>query len=157
VCVTSTINSKILSILKKQKMPAKDIYHEVVKKALVKQSWIITDDPLTLRAKGINLYVDLGAEKLITAEKNGEKIAIEIKSFIGKTYLAEFHLAVGQFIHYRMVLKEEEPERTLYLAIPTDVYQEFFLLPFTQDSIKTNQLKLIIYDPETEKITQWLN
>ena len=54
-------------------MPAKDIFHNVVKKALVKQGWIITDDPLTLRAGGINLYVDLGAEKLMTAKKNGEK------------------------------------------------------------------------------------
>jgi hypothetical protein len=137
-------------------MPAKDIFHDVVKKALVKQSWIITDDPLTLRAGGINLYVDLGAEKLMTAEKKGEKIAVEIKSFVGKTYIAEFHPAVGQFIHYRMVLKEEEPERTLYLAVPANVYKDFFILPFTQNSVQTNQLKLIVYDTKTEEITQWL-
>ena len=137
-------------------MPAKDIFHDVVKKALVKQSWIITDDPLTLRAGGLNLYVDLGAEKLMTAEKKGEKIAVEIKSFAGKTYLAEFHQAVGQFIHYRMVLKEDEPERTLYLAVPANVYKDFFILPFTQNSIQTNQLKLIVYDTKTEEITQWL-
>ncbi len=137
-------------------MPAKDIFHDVVKRALVKQGWIITNDPLTLRAGGINLYVDLGAEKLMTAEKKGEKIAVEIKSFAGKTYLAEFHPAVGQFIHYRMVLKEEEPERTLYLAVPANVYKDFFRLPFTQNSVKTNQLKLIIYDTKTEEITQWL-
>ncbi len=137
-------------------MPAKDIFHDVVKKALIKQDWNITDDPLTLRAGGVNLYVDLGAEKLITAEKNGEKIAIEIKSFVGKTYLAEFHQAVGQFLHYQMVLKEEEPERILYLAVPINVYKDFFILPFTQNSVKTNQLKLIIYDTKTEEITQWL-
>ncbi|MDM8558658.1 XisH family protein [Candidatus Parabeggiatoa sp. HSG14] len=137
-------------------MPAKDVFHDVVKKALMKQDWIITDDPLTLRVGGINLYVDLGAEKLITAEKESEKIAIEVKSFIGKTYLAEFHQAVGQFIHYRMVLKKEEPKRVLYLAIPANVYKDFFMLPFTQDSVQTNQLKLIIYDTKTEEIMQWL-
>jgi len=138
-------------------MPAKDIFHNVVKKALVKQGWTITDDPLTLRTGGLNLYVDMGAEKLMTAEKNGEKIAVEIKSFIGKTYLAEFHQAIGQFIHYRMVLQEVEPERILYLAVPTNVYKDFFILPFTQNSVKTNQIKLIVYNTKTEEITKWLN
>lgn len=138
-------------------MPAKDIYHEVVKKALVKHGWKITDDPLTFRIGGVNLYIDLGAEKIITAEKNDEKIAIEIKSFIGKSYVTDFHQAVGQFIHYRMVLKDEDPKRTLYLAVPSVVYKDFFMLPFTQHSIQTNQLKLIVYDTKTEEIIKWLN
>ena len=138
-------------------MPAKDIYHELVKKALVKQGWKITEDPLTFRVGGINLYIDLGAETILTAKKNEEKIAIEIKSFIGKSYVTDFHQAVGQFIHYRMVLKEEEPERILYLAIPSNVYKDFFMLPFTQNSIETNQLKLIVYDTKTEEIIKWLS
>ena len=138
-------------------MPSKDIYHELVKKALVKQGWIITEDPLTFRVGGINLYIDLGAEKILTAKKNDEKIAIEIKSFIGKSYVTDFHQAVGQFIHYRMVLKEEEPERILYLAIPSNVYKDFFMLSFTQNSIKTNRLKLIVYDTKTEEIIKWLS
>jgi hypothetical protein len=29
-------------------MPAKDIYHETVKNALIKDGWTITDDPLKL-------------------------------------------------------------------------------------------------------------
>jgi len=93
----------------------------------------------------------------MVAEKKGEKIAVEIKSFLSKTYIAEFHPAVGQFIHYRMVLQAEEPDRTLYLAVPANVYKDFFILPFTQNSVKTNQLKLIVYDAKTEEITQWLN
>ena len=63
-------------------MPAKDFYHNAVKTALQKDGWRITADPLLLRAGLMTLYVDLGAERLFTAEKDGEKIAVEIKSFL---------------------------------------------------------------------------
>lgn len=57
-------------------MPAKDIYHEIVKQALIKNDWTITDDPLKLTIGGRSLYVDLGAEKLIAAQKGNQKIAV---------------------------------------------------------------------------------
>jgi len=63
-------------------MAAKDIYHDTVKKALEKDGWIITKDPLKLTVGSRSLYVDLGAEKLIAAEKENQKIAVEIKSFL---------------------------------------------------------------------------
>ena len=137
-------------------MPAKDLFHNVVKKALIKQGWTITDDPLLVQFRDVDLYVDLGAEKMIAAEKKGEQIAIEIKSFIGKSYIYELHQAVGQFIHYRMALKEEESKRILYLAVSSEVYKDFFTRPFAQASIETNQLKLIVYNPKTEEIIKWL-
>ena len=57
-------------------MPARDIYHEAVKNALVKDGWTITHDPLRLRLRrGRNLFVDLGAERLLAAERGTEKIA----------------------------------------------------------------------------------
>jgi hypothetical protein len=63
-------------------MPGKDIYHDTVKNALIKDNWKITHDSLRIKLiRGKNLFVDLGAERLIAAEKNTEKIAIEIKSF----------------------------------------------------------------------------
>lgn len=37
--------------------------------------------PLYLDYGGVDMYVDLGAEKLIAAEKNQQKIAVEIKTF----------------------------------------------------------------------------
>lgn len=64
-------------------MPAKDKFHETVKTALVKDGWTITDDPLFIKFGGVEMYVDIGAEKLIGAEKDGRKIAVEIKSFLG--------------------------------------------------------------------------
>jgi hypothetical protein len=77
-------------------MAAKDIFHDVVKIALQKDGWTITDDPLHIRLGGaIDMYIDLGAEKVIAAEKEGRKIAVEIKSFLGSSTLTEFHLALG--------------------------------------------------------------
>lgn len=63
-------------------MPAKDLYHEAVKNALIKDGWTITHDPLRLRLRrGKSLFVDLGAERLLAAERGAEKIAVEVKSF----------------------------------------------------------------------------
>lgn len=79
-------------------MSAKDIYHNVVKTALEKDGWNITADPLIMKFGEVDLFIDLGAEKVISAEKNGEKIAVEIKSFAGTSLVSEFHSALGQFI-----------------------------------------------------------
>ncbi|MEC4816876.1 MAG: element excision factor XisH family protein, partial [Scytonema sp. PMC 1069.18] len=62
-------------------MPAPDLYHDVVCTALIKDGWKITDDPLVLTIGRRSVFVDLGAEKLIAAERGSDKIAIEIKSF----------------------------------------------------------------------------
>lgn len=51
-------------------MPAKDIYHNIVRTALEKDGWVITDDPFKLKCGTKDLYVDLGAQKLLAAQKN---------------------------------------------------------------------------------------
>jgi len=74
-------------------MPARDIYHETVKKALIKDGWTITHDPLILRWGATDVYIDLGAEQLLAAEKEGRKIAVEIKSFLGKSNVDDLEKA----------------------------------------------------------------
>lgn len=77
-------------------MPAKDRFHETVKVALLKDGWTITDEPLTIPIERLsNLYIDFGAEKLLIAEREGQKIAVEVKSFLGASTLSEFHTALG--------------------------------------------------------------
>jgi hypothetical protein len=101
---------------------AKDLFHEVVKTALIKDGWQITDDPLFLKVGGVDFFIDLDAEKLLAAERDDEKIAVEIKSFINTSTIADFHLAIGQFINYRTALKLKNPDRKLFLAIPDNAY-----------------------------------
>ena len=136
-------------------MSAKDAFHEVVKTALQKDGWQITHDPYNLQAGTLELYIDLGAEKVVAAEKDGQKIAVEIKSFTGPSKISQFYTALGQFISYRAALQQQENERILYLAVPGNVYDSFFTMGFIQSLVQQNQIHLIVYDIEQETIAQW--
>ncbi len=136
---------------------AKDIYHENVKTALTKDDWLITHDPLFIQLGEVDVYVDLGAEKVIGAEKEGHKIAVEVKSFLRPSVISEFHTALGQYINYREALKIEQPDRTLYLAVPTDVYKDFFTRQFIQTVLTNQRIKLVVYDIQGEVITTWVD
>lgn len=85
-------------------MSAKDYYHPVVKHALVKAGWKVTHDPLFLKWAKRKLFVDLGAEKLIGAENNQSKIAVEVKSFISDSKILDLEKALGQYILYQKIL-----------------------------------------------------
>jgi len=135
---------------------AKDLFHDVVKTALIKDGWQITDDPLFLKVGGVDFFIDLGAEKLLAAERDGKKIAVEIKSFINTSSVADFHLAIGQFINYRVALKLKFPDRKLFLEIPGNTYDSFFQKEFPQLIIQEYKLELLIYDIKNEVILQWL-
>lgn len=137
-------------------MSARDKFHNVVKSALQKDGWRITHDPLLIRIEGISdIYIDLGAEKIIAAEREGEAIAVEVKSFIGTSTISEFHTAVGQFINYRYALEEIASERVLYLAVPLNIYNDFLTKSFIKNIIQRSQINLIVYDVETEEIIRW--
>lgn len=136
-------------------MSAKDVFHDAVKQALQKEQWIVTHDPLRFKFGNVNFQVDLGAEELVAAERSGEKIAIEIKSFLNPSAITDFYSALGQFLSYRLALETVEPDRTLYLAVPVDVYQTFFQYEFTQTAIQRYQVLIIVYDPVNEVIVQW--
>jgi hypothetical protein len=136
---------------------AKDRFHQAVKIALIKEGWNITNDPLTIRIDGIKLEVDLAAEKVFAAEKNGQKIAVEVKSFLNPSTINDFHTALGQFLNYRLALQITEPSRILYLAVPVDVFQTFFQERFIQVAITQYDLKIIAYNPNSEEIVQWKN
>ena len=101
------------------------------------------------------MYIDLGAEPLIAAEKDDQKIAVEVKSFLQPSTISEFHTAVGQFLNYRRALRTMEPERRLYLAVPLETYKTFFMLPFIQEGVEEYQLYLLVYDAEEKVIIVW--
>ncbi len=136
-------------------MPAKDFFHNTVKTALEKDGWIITDENLFIEVEEVDFYIDLAAERILVAEKTGQKIAVEVKSFLGASDVTEFHSALGQCLNYRSALRLTEPDRTLYLAVPEDVYNEFFIRKFIQRVIVEHQLKLLIFNPTQEEIVQW--
>ena len=137
-------------------MPAKDIFHDTVKHALVKDGWEITHDPYVMKWGKRDLFVDLGAEKILAAEKEGKKIAIEVKSFVGPSEIADLKNAFGQYILYDDVLKKTEPERALYLAIRQAVYIDLFEEPIGELLLEKERVQLIIFDHKAEEIVKWI-
>lgn len=137
-------------------MPAKDIYHDSLKNALIKDGWIITHDPLRLKWGVKDMYVDLGAEQLVTAEKAGRKIAVEIKSFVGASELRDLENAMGQYFVYRSVMARTEPDRTLYLAVHRKVFLDVFEEPLGSLLIEDYRVPLVIFDSETEEVIKWI-
>jgi XisH protein len=138
-------------------MPAQDIYHDAVVRALTADGWTITHDPLSLSYGGRDLYVDLGAERTtIAAERDGQKIAIEIKSFLGSSPVRDLEEAVGQYQVYRSVLTEIDPGRVLYLAVPQRVHESLFAERFGQLIRQRLQLRLMVFDEHEERIVAWI-
>jgi len=101
------------------------------------------------------MYIALGAEQLLATEKEGEKIAVAIKSFIAVSAVYEFHLAIGQYRNYQLALLQEDPERTLYLVVSEDAYDRLFTLQFIQDALRYNAVRYLVYDIQTEVIVPW--
>lgn len=137
-------------------MPAKDFYHDNAKSALIRDGWTITDDPLVIRLTRKRLYVDLGAERIIGAERGTEKIAVEVKSFVRASDIKDLEEALGQCVLYSRLLARYEPQRKVYLAIPSEVYEAVFEEEAGQILIEDGLLSLIVFDTVQEEILQWI-
>ena len=138
-------------------MPKRDKYHFQVRAALEKDGWVITDDPLDLTSGEVELFADLGAARVLAAERGEEKIAVEIKSFLEEqSPVSEFHKASGQYDTYQFALEDKEPERMVYLAIPTFIWKTFFQRPLIQKIVHEKPLRIIVVDMEKQTIESWI-
>ena len=86
----------------------------------------------------------------------GKVIAVEIKSFVSRSTISEFHRAVGQFVDYYAALMIQEPNRILYLAVPDETYDKFFTKRVIQNSLKLINAKIIIYSPQDKVVVRWI-
>lgn len=143
-------------LLKLNNMPARAIYHNSAKHALIKDGWTITHDPLRLSWGSKDMYVDLGADRLLAAEKGKQKIAVEIKSFVGDSEMDDLEKAIGQYVVYRAVLAEREPNRVLYLAVTEDILRNIFDEPLGKLLLKNNLAQVMGFDPQAEVIVEWI-
>jgi hypothetical protein len=135
--------------------PAKDTYHDALRSALVKDGWTITADPIRLVWGERDFYVDLGAERVVAAEKAGKRIAVEVKSFLGASPVHDLELALGQFLLYRSILEEQEPDRLLFLAIPEEP-AEILEEPLGQLLIARRLIRAVVFDPQKEEVIRWI-
>lgn len=131
-----------------------DVYHDLVKNALINAGWTITHDPLKLAYGEHKLFVDLGAE-MIGAARDGQKIAVEIKSFLGDSEINDLQAALGQYLMYRSILEQTEPERELFLAVPQRTYHSVLTDQLGELIRREHHLYLIVFDEQNEVITEW--
>lgn len=139
-------------------MPAKDLYHEPCVHALRKDGWNITDDPLFLTVADTDLLIDLGAERVVAAERGNVRIAVEIKSFLSRSAVHDLKEASGQFMLYEEALKRSpaNADRVLYLAVRATVYASLFVGGIGRILLESRRLRLIVFEEETEEIVQWI-
>ncbi len=136
-------------------MPARDIYHQAVRAALIADGWIITHDPFTIDFEDELVYVDLDAERLIAAEQADRKIAVEIKTFTGPSVIADMQQALGQYMLYQGWLEQTEPERLLYLAVTADTADSVFARKGISMLIERYNIRVIVVDVIAEEIVRW--
>jgi hypothetical protein len=138
-------------------VPTRDVIHDAVKNALIKDGWTITADPYVIDYEDLSLFADLAAERTLAAEKDGRRIALEIKSFLGRSEVREFETALGQYQLYRGLLEFTDPARKLFLAVSQATYQDFFQRAAIQLILKRFQVALVTVDVASEEIVQWIN
>ncbi|MCU0542650.1 MAG: XisH family protein [Oscillatoriaceae cyanobacterium Prado104] len=138
-------------------MPAKDVYHDSVKQALISDGWTILKEHYELEYRGDNLYPDFAAQKSIAATRDREKILVEVKSFLGRSFITDLQATIGQYIMYKEVVEERNLDFKLYLAIPANLYRNNFQTPLAQLMLQKTQVNLLVFDPIQEVIEQWIN
>ena len=141
-------------------MSRRDKIHDNVRTVLLEDGWIITHDPYVIalrdeHEKTSRYSVDLGAEKLIAAEKDAYKIAVEVKTLGGSSLISEYHHALGQYLDYLVGLEVQEPARKLFLAITEASYQALMESPLAKLSLTRYPVNLLVFDEKTNRIVQW--
>lgn len=137
-------------------MTEKDVFHDVVKKALQKEGWQITQEPLILDIAEPEISIDLAAEKFSDLSQATRKIAVSVKSFVRSTSLLKYQLVLVKFLNDRELLKRIEGDRSLYLAVPIQNYRRFLHEESLRNSLNEAQVKTIVFDPIEGKIDRWV-
>lgn len=137
-------------------MPANDTIYAAVKAALVKDGWTITHDPYTVKYGGVRVHADLGAEKVLAAERGTERIAVEVKSFIGPSPVHDFEEALGQFMLYLSIIKRVDAERKLFLAINHETHETLFARDGIRVTLEDCGVARVIVDVDAEEVVKWI-
>lgn len=136
-------------------MPPRDSVHAAVRLALEKEGWVITADPFVLPVGLHNLYVDLAAERMVAAERGGDRIAVEIKSFSGRSEVVDLEQALGQFVLYRGVLHRNDPTRQMVLAVPRAAWDSLFESELGRTAREETPLAVVVFDPVRAEVWKW--
>lgn len=136
---------------------AKDSIHDSVKNALIQDGWTIIADPFRLTYQEFRLFADLAAERPFTAEREGKKIIVEVKTFAGLSFIKELEQALGQYRIYLDIISELELGYELYLAVSDRIYDALFEREGARMIVRRNQLRLLVVQVDEQRIVRWIN
>jgi hypothetical protein len=137
-------------------MPRRDIIHQAVKNALIKDGWTITADPYLLEYGDEDLFIDLAAERLLAAERGTTKIAVEVKSFLGRSPINDLQNALGQYALYLSVLEIVDPQRKLYVALGKTAYDDLAELETFGLVVRRFRVALLVVGIRAEELVEWI-
>lgn len=63
--------------------------------------------------------------------------------------------ALGQFLIYRSIMKRRQPDRVLFLAVPSSV-AKLFDEPLGQLLLEDYELRVVVFHPKKQEIIRWL-
>lgn len=138
-------------------MPAKDIYHGAVREVLLKDGWQILKENYELKYGDDSLYPDFAAERSIAAVRENHRILVEVKSFVGRSFIADLQGAIGQYQMYQAVIDEQRLDFRLYLAVTSAIYETRFQVPLTRLMVQRGAVNLLVFDPNQEVVEQWID
>jgi hypothetical protein len=146
-------------------MPQRDTIHNIIRQALIKEGWEITDDPYVISYGERFLFIDLAARldalngiagRFIGARRGSSQIALEIKEFRGNSAIADLEQALGRYVLYRPLLEQVDPERELYLAVADTTFDRIFSEPIGELVMRELPMKLLIVDVEAQEVKRWI-
>ncbi|MBD2004513.1 MULTISPECIES: XisH family protein [Cyanophyceae] len=146
-------------------MPQRDAIHNIIRQALIKEGWEITDDPYVISYGERFLFIDLAAKldavsgivgRFIGARRGSSRIAVEIKEFRGNSAIADLEQAIGQYVLYRLLLEQVDPDRELYLAIADTTFDGIFSEPIGELVKRELPMKLLIVNIAVQEVKQWI-
>ncbi|MFI0400353.1 MAG: element excision factor XisH family protein [Thiolinea sp.] len=135
-------------------MSKRDKYHDTVKQALINEGWTVTHDPYFFHTDP-KLATDLGAERLLAAERGYERIAVEVKSFLRSSQVVDLEEALGQYALYQLFLRQKDPERQLYLAVPRHALDNILSREVGRVAIEGLKVNVLVYSLTEEEQLQW--
>src|SRR4051812_34774261 len=138
-------------------MTAKDLIHDAVRAALVKDGWTITDDPFTIEYEDVRVYADLAAERPASDRGAARRIVVEIKSFISPSPVFDLELAIGQYELYRCMLEFTGSDQALYLAVSSATHENVLDGPTVEAVLARLRIALLIVDVEKPEVAKWIS
>jgi XisH protein len=134
-------------------MPAKDRYHDTIKRALAKDGWTITGEHVKIGIENRALYIDIQA----VGASIGLVVLIEVKEL--EDVLSPIEAlanAYGKYGLYRLALDHAGSDIPLYLAVTQAAYQGILSEKIGKLAIGGAHIALMVFDPEREEMVEWI-